>query len=42
MDTQLDAEETLLVETVGRFVDRDVKPTVREVEHADTYPHAWI
>ena len=42
MDTQLDAEETLLVETVGRFVDRDVKPTVREVEHADTYPHEWI
>ncbi len=42
MDTQLGAEETLLVETVRRFVDRDVKPSVRELEHANTYPHAWI
>lgn len=24
------------------FVDRDVKPGVREVEHANTYPDAWI
>ncbi|MGX9789159.1 acyl-CoA dehydrogenase family protein [Mycobacterium sp. MMS18-G62] len=35
-------EETLLVETVRAFVDRDVKPTVREVEHANEYPQAWI
>ncbi len=35
-------EETLLVETVRTFVDRDVKPTVREVEHANEYPEAWI
>jgi alkylation response protein AidB-like acyl-CoA dehydrogenase len=35
-------EEILLVETVRAFVDRDVKPTVREVEHADEYPEAWI
>lgn len=35
-------EETLLVETVRAFVDRDVKPTVREVEHANEYPEAWI
>jgi alkylation response protein AidB-like acyl-CoA dehydrogenase len=38
----LNAEETLLVETVRAFVDRDVKPTVREVEHANEYPEAWI
>ena len=24
------------------FVDRDVKPTVRDVEHANEYPEAWI
>ena len=35
-------EETMLVETVRTFVDRDVKPTVREVEHANEYPEAWI
>ena len=35
-------EEILLVETVRAFVDRDVKPTVREVEHANEYPEAWI
>lgn len=40
--TQIGAEETLLVETVRRFVDRDVKPGVRELEHANTYPHEWI
>ncbi len=38
----LDEEETLLVETVRAFVDREVKPTVREVEHANEYPEAWI
>lgn len=35
-------EELMLVETVRAFVDRDVKPAVREVEHANTYPEAWI
>ncbi len=38
----LNAEENLLVQTVRTFVDREVKPTVREVEHANTYPEAWI
>src|SRR3954449_8754496 len=38
----MNAEETLLIETVRAFVDRDVKPTVRDVEHANTYPEAWI
>ena len=32
----------MLVATVRAFVDRDVKPTVRDVEHANTYPEAWI
>ncbi len=35
-------EEKMLVETVRAFVDRDVKPAVREVEHAYEYPEAWI
>jgi alkylation response protein AidB-like acyl-CoA dehydrogenase len=35
-------EEDMLVATVRAFIDRDVKPTVREVEHANTYPEAWI
>jgi len=38
----LNDEEAMLVETVRAFVDRDVRPTVREVEHANTYPEAWI
>ncbi|MBO0881438.1 MAG: acyl-CoA dehydrogenase family protein [Mycobacterium sp.] len=35
-------EETMLVETVRQFVDKEVKPTVREREHANEYPEAWI
>jgi alkylation response protein AidB-like acyl-CoA dehydrogenase len=40
MTTSLNEEEALLVETVRAFIDREVKPTVREVEHADEYPEA--
>ena len=42
MTSRLSDEETMLVDTVRTFVDRDVKPTVREVEHANEYPEAWI
>ncbi|KUI34255.1 acyl-CoA dehydrogenase family protein [Mycobacterium sp. GA-2829] len=42
MPSQLTEEESLLVETVRSFVDREVKPTVRDVEHANEYPEAWI
>ncbi|MBX7449196.1 acyl-CoA dehydrogenase family protein [Mycolicibacterium sp. 3033] len=38
----LDADETMLIDTVRSFVDREVRPSVREVEHANTYPEAWI
>jgi butyryl-CoA dehydrogenase len=38
----MNTEEQLLVDTVRAFIDRDVKPSVREVEHANTYPEAWI
>ena len=36
------AEERMLVETVRAFIDRDVRPAVREMEHANEYPQAWI
>ncbi|WP_438472458.1 acyl-CoA dehydrogenase family protein [Rhodococcus erythropolis] len=39
---KLNDEETFLIETVRRFVDREVKPTVQEVEHANEYPQKWI
>jgi alkylation response protein AidB-like acyl-CoA dehydrogenase len=42
MATGLDDEEAMLVETVRQFVDKEVKPTVREREHANEYPEAWI
>ncbi|WP_182346378.1 acyl-CoA dehydrogenase family protein [Tomitella gaofuii] len=40
--TGLDDDERMLVDTVRRFIDRDVKPSVRAVEHADEYPERWI
>ena len=42
MTVQLNDEENMLVETVRQFVDKEVKPTVREREHANEYPEAWI
>lgn len=38
MTTALDVEESLLVDTVREFINRDVKPSVRDVEHANEYP----
>jgi alkylation response protein AidB-like acyl-CoA dehydrogenase len=32
----------LLIETVRRFVEREVRPTARALEHADQYPHALV
>ncbi|HEU0190527.1 MAG TPA: acyl-CoA dehydrogenase family protein [Mycobacterium sp.] len=42
MSLTLAAEEAMLVDTVRAFVDKEVKPAVREVEHANTYPADWI
>ncbi|OBI21428.1 acyl-CoA dehydrogenase [Mycobacterium sp. E2327] len=42
MGSALTDEEGLLVDTVRAFIDRDVKPTVRDVEHANEYPEKWI
>ncbi|MFH8486795.1 acyl-CoA dehydrogenase family protein [Streptomyces longisporoflavus] len=38
----LSEDEQLVVRTVRDFVDRSVKPVVRELEHSDTYPEALI
>ena len=38
----LDEDERLAVETVRDFVDTEVKPVVRELEHTNTYPEALI
>jgi alkylation response protein AidB-like acyl-CoA dehydrogenase len=38
----LSEEETAVVEVVREFVDREVRPVVRELEHADTYPARLI
>ncbi|MBK3646915.1 acyl-CoA dehydrogenase family protein [Streptomyces sp. MBT33] len=38
----LSADERLVVQTVREFVDKDVRPVVRELEHSDTYPEALI
>ncbi|MFM6968022.1 MAG: acyl-CoA dehydrogenase family protein [Microbacteriaceae bacterium] len=42
MSNHLSDDEQMLVDTVRAFIDRDVKPTVNEVEHANEYPEAWI
>ena len=38
----LSEEESAIVELVRDFVDRDVKPVVKELEHANTYPAGLI
>ncbi|MFS8479445.1 MAG: acyl-CoA dehydrogenase family protein [Micromonosporaceae bacterium] len=38
----LSSEERAIVDTVRDFVDRDVRPAVRELEHTDTYPEHLI
>ena len=35
-------DEQAIVETVSEFVDREVRPVVRELEHANTYPEKLI
>ncbi len=38
----LSAEEQAIVSTVHEFVDKQVRPVVRELEHANTYPEELI
>jgi alkylation response protein AidB-like acyl-CoA dehydrogenase len=35
-------DEQLIIDTVRAFVDKEVKPVVRDLEHADTYPEELI
>lgn len=42
MSYNLNDEEAFLVKTVRDFIDREVKPSVQEVEHAGEYPEKWI
>jgi alkylation response protein AidB-like acyl-CoA dehydrogenase len=39
---QLNAEEQAVVETVRDFVDHEVRPVARELEHANEYPEKLI
>ena len=39
---RLPAEEQTYLETVARFVDADVRPVVRELEHTNTFPAELI
>jgi alkylation response protein AidB-like acyl-CoA dehydrogenase len=39
---ELDEDERAMVELVRDFVNREVKPAVRELEHANTYPDKLI
>ena len=38
----LSEEERAIVETVREFVDREVRPVARDLEHANTYPEKLI
>ena len=38
----ISAEEHQVVELVADFVDREVRPAVRDLEHADAYPEDFI
>jgi alkylation response protein AidB-like acyl-CoA dehydrogenase len=40
--SELSPEEGSIVETVREFVDREVRPVARELEHANTYPEPLI
>jgi alkylation response protein AidB-like acyl-CoA dehydrogenase len=40
--TQLNSEEQAVVATVREWVDREVKPVVRELEQSNTYPEKLI
>ncbi len=35
-------EEAAIVELVAEFVDREVRPVARELDHTDTYPEKLI
>jgi alkylation response protein AidB-like acyl-CoA dehydrogenase len=40
--TELSRDERDVIDTVRQFVDREVRPVARDLEHANTYPDALI
>src|SRR5262245_25039764 len=42
MAVALSPEEQAVLRTVREFVDREVRPVARELEHANAYPEALI
>jgi alkylation response protein AidB-like acyl-CoA dehydrogenase len=40
--SELSPEEQAIVEAVREFVDREVRPVARELEHANTYPERLV
>jgi alkylation response protein AidB-like acyl-CoA dehydrogenase len=40
--SELSPEEQSIVDTVRQFVDREVRPVARELEHANTYPERLL
>ncbi|WP_395109202.1 acyl-CoA dehydrogenase family protein [Actinomadura sp. SCN-SB] len=41
-DARLNDEERAIVEVVREFTDREIRPSARELEHADAYPERLI
>lgn len=35
-------EDTMILETIGKWLDRDVRPHVLRLDHADEYPHEMV
>ena len=42
MTSTLSVEEEAIIKTVRDFVDKQVRPVVRELEHSNTYPEDLI
>ena len=42
MTSTLSVEEEAIIKTVRDFVDKQVRPVVRELEHSNTYPDDLI
>jgi alkylation response protein AidB-like acyl-CoA dehydrogenase len=42
MDLEIASSERAILDTVRRFVDREVRPVARRLEHADEYPTALV
>jgi alkylation response protein AidB-like acyl-CoA dehydrogenase len=42
MDLDLGPEQQQMIDTVKRFVEREVRPVARALEHADEYPTALV